>query len=127
MPLAQNEIWPYLGHFLAELANFLHGGPYPYGLLVEISIATRFHQNSPILGDKSCIFAIFRPIEHNFGLDRLVDGLVSRYLDGLDLDKFLCHSESLNIGKISKINFILLQRQLIADFKTYFKGSLCLV
>ena len=36
------------------------------------------------------------------------------------------HSESLNFRKNSKIDDIFLRRQLIVEFKTYFKGSLCL-
>ena len=36
------------------------------------------------------------------------------------------HSESLNIRKNSKIDDIFLRRQLIVDFQTYFKDSLCL-
>ena len=36
------------------------------------------------------------------------------------------HSESLNLQKNSEIDDIFLQRQLIVDFQTYFKDSLCL-
>ena len=38
----------------------------------------------------------------------------------------LRHSESLNIRKNSEIDDIFLWRQLIVDFQTYFKDSLCL-
>ena len=42
------------------------------------------------------------------------------------LVNYLLHSESLNIRKNSEIDDIFLRRQLIVDFQTYFKDSLCL-